>query len=77
MLTQACVSGSTAYHPKAELLGVSTVFGNQSLEKVTKNAHFVLHAAGIDSIGALFLIQAAVMRLRGTVQACMLDNAIL
>ena len=53
--------GSAAYHPKAELLGVSTVFGNQSLEKVTKNAHFVLHAAGVDSIGVSFLCRAVTM----------------
>ncbi|KKY21368.1 putative uridine nucleosidase [Phaeomoniella chlamydospora] len=35
-----------AYHPELELLGVSTIHGNASLEKTTKNALRVLEAIG-------------------------------
>lgn len=35
------------YHADAQLLGVSTVFGNQRLECVTTNACIVLHSAGL------------------------------
>ena len=36
------------YNPKSELLGISTVAGNQTVEKVTDNALRVLHAAGME-----------------------------
>mmetsp|Transcript_18349 Transcript_18349/g.46362 ORF Transcript_18349/g.46362 Transcript_18349/m.46362 type:complete len:342 (-) Transcript_18349:220-1245(-) len=39
-----------AYHPKLHLLGISTVAGNQTLSKVTRNALDVLHAAGIHDV---------------------------
>ncbi|KKA30676.1 hypothetical protein TD95_002656 [Thielaviopsis punctulata] len=35
-----------AYHPNIELLGISTVFGNASLEKTTPNASSILTAIG-------------------------------
>lgn len=39
------------HNPRTELLGISTVAGNQTVEKVTNNALCVLQAAGLDSIG--------------------------
>lgn len=38
----------TGYNPNVNLIGISTVAGNQSLEKVTDNALRVLSAAGLD-----------------------------
>lgn len=35
-----------AYHPVLDLLGVSTVYGNASLERTTKNALSILEAIG-------------------------------
>ncbi len=37
-------------HPKYELLGLSTVGGNQTVDKVTKNALNALHLVGLDHI---------------------------
>ena len=37
-----------AYHPSLNLLGVTTVGGNSSLERTTLNALKVLHIAGLD-----------------------------
>ena len=42
---------STGYNPSIDLLGVSTVVGNQSVEKTTQNAADLLHAAGLGHIG--------------------------
>ncbi len=42
------------YSPSVELLGVSTVAGNQSVEKTTQNAASLLHAVGLGHIGVLF-----------------------
>lgn len=39
------------HHPAVELLGISTVAGNQTAEKVTENALRVLHATGLSHIG--------------------------
>lgn len=39
------------HSPRTDLLGISTVAGNQTVEKVTNNALRVLQAAGLDSIG--------------------------
>jgi inosine-uridine nucleoside N-ribohydrolase len=39
------------HSPSIELLGVSTVAGNQTVEKVTQNALDVLSAIGLDHIG--------------------------
>lgn len=38
------------YHPSVQLLGVSTVAGNQAVEKVTDNALRVLAAAGLERV---------------------------
>ncbi|KAG6029348.1 hypothetical protein E4U41_000382, partial [Claviceps citrina] len=35
-----------AYHPRIRLLGISTVFGNASLDHTTRNAAAVLTAIG-------------------------------
>lgn len=45
-----CTPACAAYHPRLHLLGISTVAGNQTLSKVTRNALDVLHAAGIQGI---------------------------
>ena len=42
---------SEGYHSGLKLLGVSTVAGNQTVEKVTLNALGVLTAAGLSGIG--------------------------
>ncbi|GBF87982.1 N-D-ribosylpurine ribohydrolase [Raphidocelis subcapitata] len=42
-----------AYHPRLHLLGISTVAGNQSVEKVTRNALDVLHFAGVPGVGVV------------------------
>jgi hypothetical protein len=39
-----------SYHPALELIGVSTVYGNASLERTTKNALSVLDAIGKSEI---------------------------
>ncbi|GAB4819914.1 hypothetical protein N2152v2_006960 [Parachlorella kessleri] len=39
------------YHPQIRLIGISTVAGNQTVEKVTHNALAVLAAAGLSGIG--------------------------
>lgn len=39
-----------AQNPLVEILGVSTVFGNASLEKVTRNAKFILNLANRNDI---------------------------
>jgi inosine-uridine nucleoside N-ribohydrolase len=41
---------TTGYNPNVELIGISTVAGNQSLDKVTDNALRVLSAAGLDRL---------------------------
>ncbi|KFM23597.1 Inosine-uridine-preferring nucleoside hydrolase-like protein [Auxenochlorella protothecoides] len=38
------------YSPQLHLLGISTVAGNQSVEKVTENARRVLYAAGLAGV---------------------------
>lgn len=50
------------YNPSIELLGLSTVAGNQTVSKVTDNALRVLHAAGLGSLGGWF---RSVLCLRG------------
>jgi inosine-uridine nucleoside N-ribohydrolase len=40
-------------HPKINLLGVSTMFGNAGVEATSLNACKVLHAAGIDGVNVL------------------------
>lgn len=39
------------YHPHLEVIGISTVAANQTVEKVTKNALEILSVAGLDRIG--------------------------
>lgn len=39
------------WYPRVELLGISTVAGNQTVEKTTRNALDVLSAAGLHGIG--------------------------
>lgn len=39
-----------AYHPKAELLGVSTVYGNASLQHTTYNTRAILRAIGKEDV---------------------------
>jgi inosine-uridine nucleoside N-ribohydrolase len=39
------------YSPKLNLLGISTVHGNQTAEKTTKNALNVLNICGLQNIG--------------------------
>lgn len=39
-----------AYSPALELLGISTVGGNQTLEKTTANALKIVHIAGLDHV---------------------------
>ena len=39
----------SAYHPSLQLLGITTVGGNSSLEQTTLNALKVLHISGLDS----------------------------
>lgn len=39
-----------AYSPLIDLIGISTVHGNSSLENVTKNAVALLEFAGIEGI---------------------------
>jgi purine nucleosidase len=41
----------TGYAPEIRLLGISTVAGNQTVEKVTLNALNLLAAAGLGHIG--------------------------
>lgn len=41
------------WHQNASLLGISTVAGNQTVEKVTMNALDVLHAAGLPDVGVV------------------------
>ena len=36
-----------AHHPALELIGISTIVGNQTLEKTTQNAFKVAHIAGL------------------------------
>ena len=36
------------HSPNINLLGISTVYGNQSLEKTTKNAFNILASSGLD-----------------------------
>ncbi|CAF1235220.1 unnamed protein product [Adineta steineri] len=36
-----------AYHPSLELIGISTIDGNQTLDKTTKNAYTVAYIAGL------------------------------
>lgn len=36
-----------AYHPSLELIGISTVAGNQTLERTTENAYKVAYIAGL------------------------------
>ena len=36
-----------AYHPSLELIGISTVVGNQTLDRTTQNAFKVAHIAGL------------------------------
>jgi inosine-uridine nucleoside N-ribohydrolase len=36
-----------AYHPSLELIGISTVVGNQTLDRTTQNAYKVAHIAGL------------------------------
>ncbi len=43
------------YSPHLELLGISTVAANQSVEKVTKNALEILTASGLHHIGTRIL----------------------
>jgi purine nucleosidase len=43
----------SGYNPHVELLGVSTVAGNQTVDKTTENAAQILAAAGLGHIGAL------------------------
>ena len=38
-----------AYHPSLELIGISTVVGNQTLDRTTQNAYKVAHIAGLSS----------------------------
>jgi hypothetical protein len=45
--TRACAGWSA----RIELLGISTVAGNQTVEKVTRNALDVLHLAGLQGTG--------------------------
>ncbi|KAI9474714.1 Inosine/uridine-preferring nucleoside hydrolase domain-containing protein [Coemansia mojavensis] len=39
-----------AYHPQIDLLGVSTVSGNSSVENTTENAIRIIQAAGIEGV---------------------------
>ena len=48
--SQALLAGFSA---KLRLLGISTVAGNQTVEKVTHNALRFLEVAGLGHIGAL------------------------
>lgn len=43
------------YSSQLEVMGISTVGCNQTLEKVTANALSTLHATGLDHIGVCFL----------------------
>ncbi len=46
------------FNPCIQLLGVSTVAGNQTVEKTTQNALDVLDAAGLlPGIGAAFIVR--------------------
>ncbi|KAI8466212.1 MAG: putative tRNA synthetase [Monoraphidium minutum] len=42
-----------AYDPRLQLLGISTVAGNQSVEKVTRNALDILEFAGVEGVGVV------------------------
>ena len=36
-----------AYHPSLQLIGISTVVGNQTLDRTTQNAYKIAHIAGL------------------------------
>jgi inosine-uridine nucleoside N-ribohydrolase len=38
-----------AYHPSLELIGISTIVGNQTLDRTTQNAFKVAHIAGLST----------------------------
>ncbi|CAF4079874.1 unnamed protein product, partial [Rotaria magnacalcarata] len=38
-----------AYHPSLELIGISTVVGNQTLDRTTQNVYKVAYIAGLPS----------------------------
>ena len=51
---------AVGYSPYIELLGISTIAANQSVEKVTKNALEVLSACGLD-VGKNILVLLCVL----------------
>lgn len=50
------INSPTGCHPEIELLGISTVSGNQEIEKVTTNALQVVTYAGLENIGNSLLV---------------------
>lgn len=48
------------FSAQLRLLGISTVAGNQTVEKVTQNALRFLEVAGLGHIGVFFTYNAAV-----------------
>ncbi|KAI8063214.1 Inosine/uridine-preferring nucleoside hydrolase domain-containing protein [Gongronella butleri] len=51
-----------AYHPDLHLLGISTVAGNQTVDKTTINAARILKAAGIEGVRVVAGAGKALMR---------------
>lgn len=50
-----------AFHPDSQLLGLSTVAGNQSVEKTTANAWAVLSALGLEDLPLISGMGSAIM----------------
>ena len=51
LVQYGCNDTHAGYNPSIELLGVSSVAGNQTCDKTTQNALKVLAAAGLGHVG--------------------------